>query len=803
MTTNIPSHHHTASAIAKALGFATPRAVYAMLSGIAPTGTARVGAGGGNVAQAWCIAALPASYREQLADAARKGGYRTVDDLISAPPRRWEPRVPLALASGKATDKALKMQRALRPMLERQHDTSLGEQEFDAQGVEHYRREFGHKISATHWRRLFARTIERDHGAEDWTRIEIFLAENAGARPPVPAAPANVHQPLALVIGTFKNPTQPTPDEVQLLWLRIMEHYEAQIAEGAKASRARRGLVAFLQERAPFLAGSREGLRRQFDRKLARWIADGRKADAMSDGRREKSGNFRAPEWAKADQDRLVGHAVLSCGGRVAQAWRELGRRREFSDAILEYYFARPHRKSYVPARILNAVKFDVALLDDVHHGPRQAKLNGPHIERDWSGVSAGDWYQADDCTLPIYYYEPDDKGWFTLWRGQFLLMIDVRTTRALAYALLSDRNYNSLAIRTLITRTCDDHGLPRRGFYFERGIWQSSKILAGDKCAPLSLPEAELGLRSLGLEFRHSNLPRSKPVERVLGAAQSLMEGLPGYCGRDERHDKFERVQKLMLDVKSRKADPREHFMSADAWLDKLDEICAAYNADPQEGKMLAGQSPAAAFDTMQRPGDPPVKFDAACRYLLAHHRRPVRVTGNGVRLQFGKNVFIYRNAATGRLIGQELLAWFNPETPDLLCLTDMNRKHPFTVPRAPAVPAMDATPEQMETAMRGVNAHLAHARAYYRTLRNANAPEFRRNLVAPATTELGVRIEAQRQEVETERKETSRRTTRVRTGARAAGVPDALIGEATPEALEAMQMLRDAQASEKGETQ
>ena len=264
-----------------------------------------------------------------------------------------------------------------------------------------------------------------------------------------------------------------------------------------------------LHDRAPFLAATREGLRKQFERKLANWRKSDGDSRAVADGRRERSGNFRAPELSQEDRDKLVGHAVLNTGGRVAQAWRELNRAGDLSEELTGYYLNNPASKSHVPRRILNEVKYDVAMLDDIHHGPRQAKLNGPCIERDWSNVFAGDWYQADDVTFPVYYYEPDGKGWFTLWRGQCLVMIDLRTTRILYYALLSSRNYNSLAIRTLITRTCDEHGLPRRGFYFERGIWQSSKILAGDASAPLSLPETEKGLRDLGLKFVHSNLPQ------------------------------------------------------------------------------------------------------------------------------------------------------------------------------------------------------------------------------------------------------------------------------------------------------
>lgn len=518
----------TAAQYAAALGISKR----AILNALRHTPATSEGFANGQRAQLWSLASLPDRLRDELDAAARQRGCRNAAHFLAEPPEVWKPAVPLARLPAEAVDKAARLQRALRPLLERMHD--LSEAEFSALGVEHYRREIGHVISARHWRRLFKRTCARDNGAEDWSRLEIYLDEALVRRSATPAPVTLDHHELTLVIAAFNNPAQPTPQEIECLWLRALELYRQRINEGREEKKVRRDLLSFLNERAIFLAGTAEGLRKQFARKLQRWLEQGGAALAVADGRRERSGNFRAPEFSQADRDKLVGHAVLNTGGRVAQAWRELMRAGELSDGLSGYYLSNPSRKSYVPRRVLDEVKYDVAMLDDIHHGPRQAKLNGPHLERDWSNVFAGDWYQADDVTFPVYYYEPDGKGWFTLWRGQCLLMIDLRTTRILGYALLSSRNYNSLAIKTTITRTCDEHGLPRRGFYFERGIWQSSKILAGDRSAPLSLPETEKGLRDLGLDFIHSNLPRSKPVERTLGAVQSLMERIPGYAGRD-----------------------------------------------------------------------------------------------------------------------------------------------------------------------------------------------------------------------------------------------------------------------------
>ena len=399
-------------------------------------------------------------------------------------------------------------------------------------------------------------------------------------------------------------------------------------------------------------------------------------------------------------------------------------------------------------------------MLNDIHHGPRRAKLNGAHIDRDWSKVHAGDWYQADDVTLPVYYYEPDGKGWFTLWRGQCLVMTDLRSGCILSFVLISSRNYNSKAIRTLITRTADEHGLPRRGFYFEKGIWKSSRLLSGQKEDPsaLSSAETEKGLRDLGLEFKHATLPRGKPIERILGLVQNQMERQPGYAGRNEILDRYERNEKLMLAVEAKRLDPRGDFFSVDEWTSELTAICERYNAEIQQGKMLAGSSPAEAFAQLQDPANPPIKFDARCRFLLSHHRRPVRVTRNGIRMQIGKDSHVYRNAETGKRIGQQVLAWWNPETPEVLCVTNMNRENPFAVERAESVPAIDASEQEMGAAMAQIASHNGYARERYRVLKAKFAPSFRRNAVSTDVSELGRQIEEQTKQARRQRVETNR---------------------------------------------
>ena len=54
-------------------------------------------------------------------------------------------------------------------------------------------------------------------------------------------------------------------------------------------------------------------------------------------------------------------------------------------------------------------------------------------------------------------------------------------------------------------------------------------------------------------------------------------------------------------------------------------------YNAETQQGHVLAGLSPDQAFETHMNQNNPPMQFNAALRYLLAHDKRLARITLNG----------------------------------------------------------------------------------------------------------------------------------------------------------------------------
>jgi hypothetical protein len=236
-------------------------------------------------------------------------------------------------------------------------------------------------------------------------------------------------------------------------------------------------------------------------------------------------------------------------------------------------------------------------------------------------------------------------------------------------------------------------------------------------------------------------------------------MEGEPGYCGRTEMVERFEDFVRLKADVEAGRVHPAGLLYSFEQWVERLHEICADYNRTPYgRDTKLAGLSPDEAYHAMQNPDDPPVKFDASLHYSGFNHVRVVRVTANGIDFTCGKRHFLYRNAKTGAIIGQRVKIYFDPESPDVAGVTDLEGQNPFSVELCNPVPTVGATREQLGEEMQKLRAHQAPIRAKYRALK-ANFPQmFRRNFTAPETAETGRILAQGAEQIRSHRAESNR---------------------------------------------
>jgi len=707
------------------------------------------------MAKAWRLDQLPANYQTELADLARSQGCRSAAELLQTAVKRWQPENPIGQIAQHCIDQAFKLREALKLSLLRRDNPNIPSSDLERHGLAEYHRVFGYRVSARHWRGLVSRTIERDRGFEEWDRIELYLhdrLQRLQAPSTAPEAAPGQFVDLVNVIALFKDPTCPSSHDKACLLLKAFQWLEE---AGPQCVRERKpALLGFLQRHARFLGPTPEAVRRTVDRKLNLWRKAGRSVAALLDQRPAANAKRRFTP-SRQDADELIGRSVLFHESVVAPAWRKAIVERALSPDLRERYAVPAGRKSRVPKRIMRAVRHEVTMLRNHHLGPKQARLHGAYIGRDWTRVHAGDWHQADDVTPDLYYWIPTEDGWFQLLRGQFLLTIDLRSKYILDFLLIDSKGYTAGAIRTLMNRTCLKYRLPRHGWYFERGIWENSHLVKSIAGAAAGWNEVECGLARLEppLKIVHAKKATSKPIENAIGLLEKRLAGEPGYVGRDEMHQKYERVRAAILDVEARRRHPSDAgFYSADQWFKRLHEIAAEYNAEPQESKMTLGLSPEQAWAQFQDPNNPPVELPQSLQFLFAPDRRRVKVTANGVPVHAGSTMgpIWYKNDATGALIGEEVNVAFDPGNIDSVIVTDMNNENPVFVPRDVSPGAMDAAvdpghSQDLATALARVASQNRYAKVRYAELRAKFLPPARRVLVDAETAGLARSIQEQ----------------------------------------------------------
>jgi hypothetical protein len=787
----------TAAQLATCLGV-TPQAIRKSLRGVAAVGVRIVN---GKEAAAWTVNQMPEPLCERLAAAAVQQDCRTIEAMLSMPRRQWQPAIPLDKIHADEIQAATKLRDALNPWLVKQHDLNLSAAEIESAGVEDYRRAFGNRITPRYWRELFMRTIRRDGGAEAWNRLEIYLSDRLKLKDAPAAVVSNAlaadFAELESFIMGCTNPHAPNKTECAGVWTLAVEKLTSMVNAGEPEKSAARRVRQYLCVRASFLAASREGL----------WIAWKRKLDALKnasgdvkvfrDGRDENGARFALPE---NDRDLLIHRAVFYYRGDVAPAWRDL-LRKGFSPEVVERYAGRALKKSHVPTSVMDSVAPEVEILTVMHRGPRAFDAIKGHVTRSYEGIHSLQCISGDDFTLNTYFYVPDGNGWFDLTRGQVILFIDFRTLRILGWALEPRKSYSSLTIRSLCTHVFGEFGVPEV-LYFERGIWKNATLLKG-KTEQFGFSEISQGLREFGITFKHAIRPRTKVVERIGGMFQDIAEAEPGYCGRDERRDAPESLRKQMAEVAARKIHPAKYFYSLDQWNQRIGQLVNQYNAEPQQGHILAGLSPEQAFETHMNHNNPPMQFSAGLRYLLAHDKRLAQVTTNGVTIQVGKTKFNYRSAEIAHLVGREVLAWFDPENPETIVVTNPDRTNPICVSRSENPNALESliAPESgtLGRELSRIEDQSRHVKTRFNVIKAKFPLPQRQLLAAPPAEELGKEIAAQRSKLMEKATLQQRHRNQARRLGQDTGIfiPESGIGNLTPEQIRKMRDFMNAEES------
>ena len=733
----------------------------------------------GNIAKAWAFNALPARLQTELNEQAARRGYRDAEAMLngSAHPlaedfARKLRECPLAQIRAEFITRALKLRDALAKPLAQQHTLDNGQ--LTALGLDEFNRAFGYPISAKHWNRLFDRTVFRDNGMEQFLRVELYLDDAAFQKPIAKVAIVARqydHSSLRESLADLLSKEQLSSDDKEQLWEYAFWHFEKLCADSAEAeaTQIKASVIAFLYSAFPrCLAKSLPALRRNFDRRQLR--------ETQRDHRQLKFGNFRAPLCDECKKTLIT--LAVAHDGNESLAYRLARTRGLLCAACTEgHAFNVRVNKSAVPAIVREQITAPVESVLPLHRGPREAKMRGPYIMRDWSGVLPGDWFSADDITWNHYFKSEDDSGNVTITRGECLLMIDLRTGYPLEFSIIAGK-YNSEHVRGLMLRTHDLAGLPHNGFYFERGVW-ASRLIAGSRREGIALHwrETELGLkqRPLNLDVRNATTPRAKTIEGLIHILQDRMRSIPGFVGFNERTDRRERVQATLSRARRGDEASLDKLPSLDEWRRTVRAVLNEYAHDPQNGKMLKGEasfgaSPAEMWnDAIAR--RPLRRLAVEARPVLATHCQPTRVRQEGIVLTVRGQKFLYANDRTGALIGRDVFTYYNVECPELLTCSDMQRQNFFSVKRI-ELPAMSATDAQFAEVNRQIHGHRAAAKALYGEIRHDFVSTITRDTDHDAATkELGAFHNAEVSAHTKQKTERTRKMRKIQTAAVAAG--------------------------------
>lgn len=711
----------------------------------------------GQTAQGWPVEEIPPRLKVRLERSARDQGFDCVERFLGHARRRWVPVVPVGKIAQSAIEAAHVRCTVLAPVLRRAGAWPIAE--IVREALPAWNCQGRHPVTERTLRRWIERAMERDRGFADWSRWEIYLDEELATVAPQPMAdPARelALPHLAEAIAVVAMPANPSAEERERIWHQANKDADILEESGDKPSAVQRAVLLALELSGLPLAKTPAALRKAYGRKRAAWIEGDRRRSALSDSRAQanRERTFELP----ADDKFTLLRLALKAGGDLAPAWRQALTGRLLTPQTLGRFQDACADKWRVPHTIRRAVSLDLAQMLQRNQGPRSARLAGAYTPRDWSQVEPGDWWVGDDLTPPVYFWDANDANPQPM-RGQLLMLCDAKTDYVLGWVLLSSRNYNARAIRSLITRCHDTHGLPREGFHFEYGIWKQSRILTGRKADAdsVSIEDTENGLSEFGCRFSHATTSGQKTIERVFGLLQNRMEDLPGYCGRDERRDCPETTRRHLLAAQSGREHPSKYFLEKKDLMDEFARVVADHNAEPKDrrARRIAGQSPASVYEARQTTDI--MHLGEHGRYLLATHRIAVKVTRQGIRLRSSLGGGLYRNEHTGELIGQTVLAWIDVDAPEAITITTLDREQPRLIERAHEPRALGAESWELRAAVESRRSHMGYGDALYRIVTGGGGRMFRPVVIDRAAAQLGEEIQRQKDVATAERRETA----------------------------------------------
>jgi len=367
--------------------------------------------------------------------------------------------------------------------------------------------------------------------------------------------------------------------------------------------------------------------------------------------------------------------------------------------------------KSSVPPSVRRSLLTAPLAVRHIQIGPRAAKLDGPYTECSYEAVEAGRAFTADDMTANCWVWTewPNEQGFLVI-RPQILACLDVGSLAWLNIrAIIRPRGqYNRDDVWGLVGDYLDQFGLhttdgqtPDPIAVFEGGTWQSN-VIVGEKTG-LGDEARFAGLRSLGVKLIHARTPRAKVIEQAFNSLQYAADTVPGFTGREARHDEPEAVRKQVAAVAAGHNHPREFFLSLPEYTRHISGVMQQLNTERNDGKILRGRAPADKWAE-----DKPrfLAFPDNAKWLYRSAYRVGQVTRNGVRINVGSgkyaSSYTYTHPALECHRGRRVVTFWNDQDPDTDAVVFTIRdgqadKQICVASRLPSLPRFGATDEQM----------------------------------------------------------------------------------------------------------
>lgn len=712
----------------------------------------------GQDAKGWRFVDLPETMRIELTRIAKERHYRSPEEMLENPSGLWQPPVPLEQLVPADKEKAECRCRAFAetwqrlPMLE---SGKLLMGEIVAAGQRDYKKEFGHEIHERTWRFLFQRTIDRDRGRKEFGRVELFVDD--AARIQKTATAKQRSNPWEPVLGEkmerLAKPGELSTDEEDWVWMTSMRHLENRTEPTVK--RLRWDLVEYLFLNLPALWASRDSLRKVVAAQWKAWVGSGGNVRVLRD---KRTSDFRKKKTLSREAliqilTPIVTQTKDACFNEGARILLQNG---QVPTEAPELTVVRSSKIVW-NRNVRNQVTPHAKEILRYHRGFERG--DEAYIER-WWNLKAGDSYTMDDVTLEVYAFVYNEFGKVVLTRGQFIGLIDEKSWRCLGMVYLPTPSYHAYAIRSLMTRVCMEHGICRKRFYLEKGIFEKARLIKGRPDAPIphGFDKIEVAFGEFaGVEFDHAQSAQAKVIESFNRIFQRLLAGEPGFAGPDEKNIRYVETRRQIALVESGKESPEKYFYSATQWVERLHQWINIYNSTPIEGRLHQGLSPNEMFEKHSDPEDLLIKLPPDLRYLLAHYNFPVRVDSKGgIRFTIGKQAFRYLGKETGPLIGQRVMAGFDSENPELLTVKDRDGKNAVLIPRMNPVPAYEGG-EALARAQKQVAEHNSYHKGLFKVIKASNQARHRAMLddaTVKEQAQMGRDIAAQQEKHETEAK-------------------------------------------------